>query len=519
MAQHDINGMTIVEAPAADERIDVDARPVAAFLGRAAAGPVDSAVVINSLAHFDRVFGGDWATSALGLTLAQYFQHGGREAAVVRVANNATGGRLELPTERGPLVLVARNPGSRERLRASVDYDGIEDDKAFNLTVQRLDVVTGQIADQEFHTALSAQVESRRFIGRALESSSLVRRDPTAADVARPLAMRTTITNATIGYIEMTAHGDDGTSLTDYDLIGSDRLGTGLFALDAVPEIDLLYACGDAGLSQAGPAFHFAAERYCQSRNALLIVDPPAGGSHPLGRHGAGAEAWRHGPNALTYYPALRNREGETPEPLPAAGALAGVLARQDRRCHVWAALSDDLRQNSAALHRDWLPWTPLETDDALRLLRAGINPLLTGTQRRMLFPGLVTCANASDRERGALARQRLNHFILRRIELGTRWAVFAPRGEATWRQVQDQVVEFLETLAGRGAFETETGWSVRCDAATNADTDADDGPEEGVRLLIAFMPRGAHEPQMYSIVQHRDGTSACRAAFEYPAP
>lgn len=515
MAERDYNGMTIVEAPAAGDRIDVEPTPVAAFIGRAAAGPVNEAVRIHSMTQFDRVFGGDWEGSMLGLTLAQFFQHGGREARVVRVANDATGGIIELPTRRAPLRLIARNPGSREQLRASVDYDGLDEETdAFNLTVQRLDVVTGHIADQEFHTALSPRAGARRFIGLVLESSRLVRMEKGAGTLERPLAMRTTITNAAIGYVGIAQPGDDGAPLTDYDLIGSDRQGTGLFALDAAPHIDFVYACGDTGLSHAGPAFGYAAERYCAARNAMLIVDPPAGGEDPL----AGVALPRqHGHNALTYYPGLRHREGDTSEPLPAAGALAGLLSRQDRRCHVWAALADDLRQNSAALHRDWLPWQPLETDTALRLLRAGVNPLISGTQRRLLFPGLVTCANGSDRARGALARQRLIQFVLGRIERGTRWAVFAPRGDDTWARVQAQVGEFLEALANRGAFEGgDAGWSVRCDAGTNAD--AGTAEEDAVRLLVAFRPRGAAEPQMYSIVQHRDGTSACRAAFEYTA-
>ena len=514
MAQTNNSGITILEAPAADDPIAVDPEPVAAFLGRAAAGPVDQAVRITGMTQFDRVFGGDWSGSTLGLTLSQYFQHGGREAWVVRIASDASCGVVELPTRGAPLRLHARNPGSRERLRVSVDYDGVADDAdAFNLTIQRLDFASGRIADQEIFRALSPRADARRFIGRALEASAVVRPGTSAAGVDRPLPMRTTITNPAIGYVGMATQGADGAALTDYDLIGSDRHGTGMFALDAVANIDFLYACGDSGLSAAGPAFRYAAERYCASRNAMLIVDPPAG-SDPLTVPSRDGVARQHGHCAITYYPPLRHREGTTPVPLPAAGALAGLLARQDLRCHVWSALADDLRQNSAALHRDWLPWQPLETDAALRLLRAGINPLLTGTQRRLLFPGLVTCANGSDRRRGSLVRQRLAQFILGRIERGTRWAVFAPAGPTTWARVQAQVAAFLGALEARGAFEggDAAGWSVRCDAATNAEHG------DAVRLLVAFCPRGAGRPQMYSIVQHRDGTSACRAAFEYPA-
>ncbi len=511
---HGLNsGMTIVEAPGGDQRIAVQPQPVAAFIGRCLSGPLNEPVTIRGLAEFERLFGGQWAGSSMGLTLAQFFQHGGREAIIVRVANNASGGRIVLPTDGKPMRLIAVNPGSGERVRASVDYDRTDDDPhRFNLTVQRMDIKERQITDQEIHSGLSTLESDRRFVGRELESSSLIRLDLDSYDGSRPDEMRPGLSNSAIGYIAITDHGGDGSAVTDYDLIGSDRDSTGMFALQGAEHFDFLYACGDGGLAAYGPAFVFAAERFCVKRNAMLMLDPPGDATDVATLVNQRVRDGNFSASTLTYFPALTTRAGAA-RPLPAAGAIIGLLCRQDEQHHVWSALADDLRQNSAALHRDWKPVSVLEPDDALRLLRAGVNPLLAGMQRRLLFPGLVTCANGRDRERGSLTRQRLTKFILRRIERGTRWALFAERGESTWQRIEQQVGLFLGELAAAGAFvgDEHSSWSVRCDGATNAG-------DNGLRLLVAFTPRGASHPLMYAVTQNQDGTSACRTAFEYPA-
>ena len=509
--------MTIVEAPGGDQAIALTPQPVAAFIGRCLAGPVNEPVSIESLAEFDRHFGGQWPASSVGLMLSQFFQHGGRKAIVVRVANNATGGEIVLPTDGRPMRLVAVNPGSGERVRASVDYDGIGGEPhLFNLTVQRLDPHERQITDQEIHSALSTREADARYVGRQLESSALLRLDSARYDGSRPDEMRPSISTSAIGYIGIQSRGSDGLPATDYDLIGSDRDATGIFALQGAEHFDFLYACGDGGLARHGPAFAFAAEKYCIKRNAMLVVDPPAGCDSASEMIALRMRAGLHSASTISYFPALKPRSGHAVRPLSAAGAIIGLLCRQDEQHHVWSALADDLRQNSAALHRDWLAYSALEADDALRLLRAGVNPLLAGIQRRLLFPGLVTSANGRDRERGSLTRQRLSKFILRRIERGTRWALFAPAGELTWRRIEQQVGEFLRSLAAQGAFaDCQVPWSVRCDAATNA---SDRQRGNSLRLLVAFTPQGARQPQMYSVTQNQDGTSACRTAFEYPA-
>ena len=99
---------------------------IAAFVGRALKGPVNEPVPIRSFADYTRVFGGLWQPSTMSYAVEQFFENGGRCAVIVRVVNGARPPTLTLPTASGKLILRGVGAGSREFLRASVDYDAIE---------------------------------------------------------------------------------------------------------------------------------------------------------------------------------------------------------------------------------------------------------------------------------------------------------------------------------------------------------------------------------------------------------
>src|SRR5688572_3334662 len=113
---------------------------ITAFVGRTLKGPVNRPLVIRSVADFHQIFGGLWQPSTLSYAIEHFFENGGRKAIVVRVVNGARPPTLTLSADRGPLRLIGVNPGSREYLRASVDYDGIVESEPdrFNLVLQRV---------------------------------------------------------------------------------------------------------------------------------------------------------------------------------------------------------------------------------------------------------------------------------------------------------------------------------------------------------------------------------------------
>ena len=141
-------------------------------------GPLNHPVIVRSFAEFQQHFGGLWQPSPLSYAVEHFFEQGGRQAVIVRVANGAAPATLSLRCGREFLQLEARAPGTREFLRASVDYDHIDagDEQRFNLVIQRVrSPGSERIEAQETFRGLSTDPAAPRFVATALLESDLVR--------------------------------------------------------------------------------------------------------------------------------------------------------------------------------------------------------------------------------------------------------------------------------------------------------------------------------------------------------
>jgi hypothetical protein len=170
------------------EVIPIVSPTVVAFIGRTERGPLNEPVVVKAFEDFSRIFGGNVSFSFVSLAVQHFFSHGGAVAVIVRVANRATRATLDIPAGRETLRLQARQPGSREHLRVSVDYDRVERtlDK-FNLVIQRVSRAGSQlIDDQEVFEGLSMDPTDERFIVDACKApSSCARRAATELSAVR----------------------------------------------------------------------------------------------------------------------------------------------------------------------------------------------------------------------------------------------------------------------------------------------------------------------------------------------
>jgi hypothetical protein len=435
----------------AERGIPVTAPTTVAFIGRAERGPVDESVKVASFDDFRRVFGGHCAFSFVSFAVQQFFAQGGQAAVVVRVANRATRARLDLPAGGAVLRLQARVPGSREFLRASVDYDGFEADPLrFNLVVQRMSrPVSQMVVDQEFFSGLSMLRADEHFVADALADSELVRLAGPLPHL-RPDATRAPSPGAPIPYVAAHVLGTDGDELTDYDVVGSNKSGTGLFALDRCGHFDLLCIPAPPG-RDVGMTTFVAATRYCERRRALLIWDPPRAWSSVdaalLAARGAGLGSH----NAITYFPRVRSRvePGRYPGGMPACGAVAGLIARCDEQ-GIWHGLPSD----DGGIRGQLVPLVDVDDRRAALLHRAGVNTIARFGSGSML-EGNVTFAGA-----GSVAdiwqqldRKRLAAFILGSIERHTRWVLRRRNLEDAAATLDRQVWTFLSRLRQRGAL------------------------------------------------------------------
>lgn len=502
-------GITVTEMTPMGDPVDVRPHTVAAFVGRALRGPLNTPVLLRSFAEFCREFGGLWNHSTLGPAVEQYFEHGGSRLYVVRVANNARGAMLCLPADRGVLVLTAVDPGSTERIRVSVDYDRVPDTDSdhFNLTVQRVASPDTVIVDQEIYTNVSCAPSSRRYIGDLLLDSMLVRAQLPTPD-GRPRATIGPRLRFSSPYVEAAQRGDDGQELTDYDLIGSSVSGTGLFALNSIDELDLLYLPPTGRHRDVGPAAMIAAERYCRKRGAMLIADPPAQWSSvrdvTVGARTSGLSS----ANMLTYYPRLIERGAPSAGERCVGGAIAGLLSRLDEQRGPWGSLEGE----GLLLRRRYANPQALSEDEQQELSRQGVNAIVANSAGRSALRGDTTTARGSDGERrfANLPLRRLCLHIANAIERATRWAVFRPGDPAVAHQVRAQVDAFMHALAAEGAFGSER-FDVHCDSGLHLDPR---DPARGVTILISFRPLASQTDIWLTLHQTAGGFRVSTTAF-----
>jgi len=459
-----------------------------AFVGRTLRGPVDRAVFLRTFAEFQHTFGGLWQPSSLGYAVEQFFDNGGSEALVVRVVNGARAATLTLNAGAQTLKLRAVRPGTREFLRASVDYDNIAPTTAaeFNLTVQRVRVLgTAQVEDQEIFPRVSILPAADRYVSNVLARSELVdfngdlpmERPDRTLDSKSGLATR---------YVNSNTDGDDGGPLTDYDIIGSEADGTGLFALDKVDYFNLLCIPPLSREQDVGPITLLVAMRYCRARRALLVVDPPADW-HTADDALRGMRQWNFASeNAVMYFPRILAHDklrGHF-ESFPPCGAAAGMLARLDEAFPVWGPPKIE----DAILRPGFRPSCLVSDDRRMRLAALGVNTIqgVRSAARIGVSPRTLAVGTAGAAEWQSLAARRLALFILNSIECGTRWVLASPRPE-TYELAATQVRAFFERLHEAGAFgarSREESFFVICDSRINS---GQNGTSNEFHLLIGF--------------------------------
>jgi phage tail sheath protein FI len=502
-------GLQVAEDRGPDHSISRLPTARTAFVGRTLRGPVNRPVFIKSFAEFQQVFGGLWQPSLLGYAVEQYFDNGGREALIVRVVNGARSATLTLKAGSSLLRLQALRPGTREFLRASVDFDNIAADEAsvFNLTVQRVRAQgTGQVEDQEIFHGLSVLAADERYLPRSIAQSALVRLSG-EMPAQRPDRTLDPASGLATGYVNSNSDGDDGAPLTDYDLIGSSLERTGVFALHHAEHFNFLCIPPLSRDQDVGPSALLVAARYCKERRALLVVDPPSGWQ-TADEALAGLREWNFpNENALMYFPRVLAHDklrGHF-ESFAPCGAVAGMLARYDEMAPVWSPAD----REEPVLRPGFRPACLVGEDRRIRLANLGVNTIqaIRSAGRIAVRARTLAAGNTANADWRYLPARRLALFILSSIEHGTRWiAAGRPAAEIAETLVA-QVRTFFEGLHAAGAFgarQSEDAFFVICDSRINASWAMESGE---VQFVIGFAASREHEFHCFRISQSAQGS------------
>jgi len=502
-------GITVTESAPMDQAIDVLPETTAAFVGRALRGPLNSPVLVASFGEFRRCFGDVWSRSSLGPAVQQFFDHGGKRVYIVRVANNARGAMLCLPASGSALVLRALELGSTERIRAAIDYDGFDADneELFNLTLQRIDPATGLVMDQEIYQRVNYRKDAENFVADSLLTSALARVERPYPS-HRPEVSRGANAPIDSAYVQQAQEGTDGQELSDYDLVGSRKDQTGLFALQPIDRLDLLYIPAPGIGRDLGPACILAAELFCREHGAMLIVDPLAGWVTPAKAVAGTRELGLASSNVLTYFPRMYKRTEKEGASRPVGGAIAGLLCNLDRSYGPWY----DLDQQGMGFTRDLVAAYEVSEEEAQFLSRECLNSITAGPAGKARMRGSVTMGRGSEshREFARMSVRRLCLQVINSIDQATRWAVFEPDDARLAERIRSQVTAYLCALSNMGAFENER-FFVECDAGL---CHRSDSAEQRVTILVAFYPLGCKDLVSFTLHQTAAGCRVTPTAF-----
>jgi len=292
--------------------------------------------------------------------------------------------------------------------------------------------------------------------------------------------------------------GTDGNVPNATGLIGDPLAKTGIYALDAVDDFNILCLPDVMNLGD-GDAFAVisAAETYCASRLAFLLVDVPQGGPSPSPRDTlTGIQDWLtqnanlRSSNAALYFPRL-----QIPDPLNgfrlravgSSGTIAGLYAQTDGTRGVWKAPA-----GTAATLANVPALTYKMTDAENGVL----NPLGINGLRSFPVYGNVCWGSRTLNGADQLASdwkyipvRRIALYIEASLYRGTQWVVFEPNDEPLWSQIRLSVGTFMRGLFQQGAFQGSTpasAYFVKCDSDTTTQADINLGV---VNILVGFAP------------------------------
>ncbi|OQX18474.1 MAG: hypothetical protein BWK76_07405 [Desulfobulbaceae bacterium A2] len=183
MATVSYPGVYIEEVPSGVRTITGVSTSVTAFVGYTRRGATNTAIKVFSFGEFEREFGGLHLDSDLSYAVYQFFQNGGTEACIVRVAAGAQQAGITLASDisgASPVLAVqALSEGAWGNcLRLDVAYDTTNPASLFNLTVTEYQEVNGRLraGRSETHRNLGMNSFLADYaVGVVKANSSLIR--------------------------------------------------------------------------------------------------------------------------------------------------------------------------------------------------------------------------------------------------------------------------------------------------------------------------------------------------------
>jgi phage tail sheath protein FI len=522
-------GVYIQELPSGVHPITGVSTSTGAFVGWAAQGPTDTALLVQSFQDFQRAYGDLDPRSNLGYAVAHFFLNGGPQTYVVRVvqtnSNNnqtpATKGALSQPIENW-LNITAQNEGkwaqnywisvfpkANSTFQLKVQFQDPNNPTVPDPTDNTHTRMLPNLTDVETFNRLSFTKGDPRYVVDVLKQGSnyvraSVQANQTPQAIANPHdASKEVVIPAPANPSPLNLTGGKDGDLITPDSDDGNLVSAFNAALDptlAAPSpwtnlasIDLFNILCVPGLTDVTAISNL--QGLCAKKRAFMIVDCKPDDNASSTGLGAASQ-----PTGITTLPNARYAAFFFPRILapdpkrnnqiyeyPACGAIAGIFARTDADRGVWKAPAG----TQAGITGIQGLQTVINDDQNGLLNPKGINCLRTFPVYGNVVWGARTLAGNDELgdDYKYIPVRRLTNFIEESLFRGTKWVLFEGNDEPLWAQIRLNVSAFMNTLFRQGAFQgasARDAYLVKCDSTTTTQNDINRGV---VNIVVGFAP------------------------------
>jgi Bacteriophage tail sheath protein len=468
-------GVYVEEIPAQSKPIEGVSTSVAAFVGLAPGGPINTPMRISNWTQFARLYGDpsnpDNGPFMEGGYLAHavygFFANGGSLAWIVRVGkeDGAPTAQAALPAAGDTNVETYRalaQKGVDGSIAVEIEEEnpgGEKGDATYKVTVSKG-------SDVEEYEGLTLKKGRNNIVTKVNAASKLIKLEETGGSVPEELRIPAT------GKYSLSVPSMPAGEIEAGDFEGDVAKRRGMGSLAALTEVSMVVMPDVMALGKNGDGdvqirdLQGKMIAHCENmgeRMALLDAPPDMLPQDIL--------EWRmetagyDSKFATLYYPWIEVMDPISKRPMmvPPSGHVAGIWARTDSTRGVHKAPANEVVMGANGLGFQ------ITGDEQGALNKVGINCIRSFPGRGIRVWGARTIS--SDPEWRYLNVRRLFNFISESIMDGTQWAVFEPNDQRLWTSLQVSASNFLTRVwrdgALFGANPTEAFY-VKCDAETN---------------------------------------------------
>lgn len=510
-------GVYVEEVEAGSRPIEGVGTSVAAFVGLADKGPINTPTLVSNWTQFVDTFGEFVPGSYLAHAVYGYYLNGGSNCYVVRIggaspspaavtsgrgsakqitsAAQGAAGQLRLtakdasPRAKKITVEIA-DPGgdspSEDQFKLVISVDGKEAETFDNVTTKR----------GENNVATKVNTHSKLLTIEELASgSALAKPDKGTVELVPPP-------------VEEPAPSSSELGAADY--IGDAAARTGFSGLEAVDDItmvavpDLVAALEQGAIDrETFKAVQLAIIAHCELMgDRMAILDPPPGLNAQQIKNWRVDEAGYDSKYATLYWPEIKVFDPASGSNVfvPPSGHMAGIWARSDGERGVHKAPANEVIRGAIDLK------TKITRAEHDLLNPVGINCSRAFPGRGIRVWGARTLS--SDPAWRYVNVRRLFNYLEESILIGTQWVVFEPNDDALWARIRRTINSFLVNEWRKGALfglTPQEAFYVQCDRETNPAEAIDAGQ---VTCRIGVAPVKPAEFVIFQLAQFSGGTS-----------